>query len=182
MDIPALTQELEMIWQQIHGLHRQATETMGGQEARLVEALAQLATALGTLQTTQEARRQAYEAAGAQGAAQRRKLADANARLRAEVTTRTQALVRASQALTAAWAARRRAEEVRAALTEQVQVTADQLAITGEQLQTRTAELLMALQEIEALNAELLAMNAELLALNTELLGQLERGGETGTA
>ena len=40
----------------------------------------------------------------------------------------------------------------------------------------------MALQEIEALNAELLAMNAELLALNTELLGQLERGGETGTA
>jgi chromosome segregation ATPase len=182
MDIPALTQELERIWQQIHGLHRQATEAVGERDARLIEALAQLAAALDTLRTTQEARHRAYDAAGAQGAAQRRALADANARLRAEVTTQKQAVVRAGHLLMAAWAARPRAEEARAALTAQVQVTADQLAITGEQLQTRTAELLLAHQEIEALNAELLAMNAELLALNTELLGQMEGAGETGTA
>jgi chromosome segregation ATPase len=181
MDTPALTHELEILWQQIEALQRGVTAAVGEPQAALRNALAQLATALRTLRTTQEAQHQAHEVAEVQGEAQRRDLADVNTRLRAEITTSQQALIRAGRVLTAAFAARQRAEQVQASLTNQLQVNADQLAITEGQLEARTAELLLANQEIEAMHAELLAMNAELLAFNTALLAQVARETEAGT-
>ncbi len=182
MDIPALTRELDTLWQAVEAVSRQVRAAAGGQDTPLLNALDQLATALRTLRTTQDTRQRAYEAAEAQGESQRRDLADLNARLRAEITARQQALVRAGRAFATAWDAGRRAEEAQASLARQLQVNADQLAVTREQLHTLAAELLMAHEEIARLQAEILATNAELLAFNAELLSQVTWDPEAGPA
>jgi chromosome segregation ATPase len=182
MDIPALMRELDTLWQAVEALSRQARAAAGGQDTPLLHALDQLAAALRTLRTTQDARQRAHEAAEAQGETQRRGLADLNARLRAEIAARQQALVRAGRAFATAWAARRRAEEAQASLARQLQANADQLAITREQLHTLAAELLRAHEEIESLHAEVLAANAELLAFNAEMMAQVTYGPEAGPA